>query len=217
MWGNPGRGRLPRDRRRPIPTRVGEPHGYAHGQGLPRAYPHACGGTNRGNAIAERRWGLSPRVWGNHARVEGLPGADGPIPTRVGEPVKKLTGLSSFGAYPHACGGTTDCVSAHPSRWGLSPRVWGNPNASARLASPLGPIPTRVGEPWCGLKTFFWTGAYPHACGGTCMWSSVRRCMWGLSPRVWGNRRPRRRRCGVRGPIPTRVGEPEREGVCTWQ
>ena len=188
VWGNRDAACLRVLAKGPIPTRVGEPSPGWSTSPRPRAYPHACGGTNRASRIDFADRGLSPRVWGNHEDGTSPETKKGPIPTRVGEPVWMIGREAGFEAYPHACGGTR--LLRHPLHLlaGLSPRVWGNHGRRVNAVLQLGPIPTRVGEPLSPACVDAGERAYPHACGGTCTTPATAVAGRGLSPRVWGNR-----------------------------
>ena len=91
----------------PIPTCVGQPCRRA---GIPRqdeAYPHVCGATSPSKSSFNCVSGLSPRVWGNPAKIPAELGNLGPIPTCVGQPPVSGLCCSLNGAYPHVCGATT--------------------------------------------------------------------------------------------------------------
>ena len=68
--------------------------------------------------------------------------------------------------YPRACGGTESGHIEKSVGPGLSPRVRGNPDAFA-LASRLGSIPARAGEPPSRIPRYQSGKVYPRACGGT--------------------------------------------------
>ena len=53
----------------------------------------------------------------------------------------------------------------------------------------LGSIPARAGEPLLVVMSFFSSGVYPRACGGTNQFYAPVYKDWGLSPRVRGNLR----------------------------
>jgi len=78
--------------RGPIPTHVGEPAGIETPPMDVRAYPHARGGTTRPSGSPCPLMGLSPRTWGNQARLPAHRPAEGPIPTHVGEPLRGQRG-----------------------------------------------------------------------------------------------------------------------------
>ena len=90
----------------------------------------------------------------------------------------------------------------------LSPRTWGNQPDDLRIAEVAGPIPTHVGEPSTRPGRLPGSRAYPHARGGTGADEPPVRRRPGLSPRTWGNPVFVVGPGGLRGPIPTHVGEP---------
>ena len=71
--------------------------------------------------------GLSPRVWGNHTSHATSVVSMWPIPTCVGQPLFFCFDSCLLKAYPHVCGATGEHVLFYLSKYGLSPRVWGNP------------------------------------------------------------------------------------------
>ena len=71
---------------RSIPACAGEPAGPA-GVHEPRGvYPRVCGGTGNVLFVRVRRYGLSPRVRGNHEAWMGPNGRQRSIPACAGEP-----------------------------------------------------------------------------------------------------------------------------------
>ena len=93
---------------------------------------------------------------------------------------------------------------------GLSPRVRGNQRANGRRPGRGWSIPACAGEPAnvecsCAVRT-----VYPRVCGGTRVTLPAASCARGLSPRVRGNHRPRRRHPHDPGSIPACAGEPRR-------
>ena len=192
-----------------IPARAGEPDGYIPAEYLTKVYPRACGGTHLTADGPSMLGGLSPRVRGN-------PGIDGhrvprvgSIPARAGEPAFCSARHSMGRVYPRACGGTNLVSAIVTSYLGLSPRVRGNLRLSGSLSQRSRSIPARAGEPSpCGISLIF-TLVYPRACGGT--EPSLRRGahLWGLSPRVRGNRNNRQLTHSPGRSIPARAGEPK--------
>ena len=75
-----------------------------------------------------------------------------------------------------------------PNARGLSPRVRGIPQLSARLDAPAGSIPACAGDPVQHRKVSGGGGVYPRVCGGSCVWVGVIGVQAGLSPRVRGIR-----------------------------
>ena len=88
--------------------------------------------------------------------------------------------------------------------------MWGNRYLPAHRAPPHPSIPAYVGEPRDLRQDNCPLMVYPRVCGGTLAAKSGIGPVWGLSPRMRGNRRLCRR-CGKRaGSIPAYAGEPIR-------
>ena len=110
--------------------------------------------------------------------------------------------------YPRACGGTmAGHVGALPLL-GLSPRLRGNHGRLRGRAAPIGSIPAPAGEPLTRTETGRTSRVYPRACGGTVGSLSSSTSIWGLSPRLRGNRRIPAIRGQPDGSIPAPAGEP---------
>ena len=172
-----------------IPARAGEPGWDGCGSRLAAVYPRACGGTVTDLVMDQEKYGLSPRVRGNHVDQKQSRPNMGSIPARAGEPSRIKGRQTLRGVYPRACGGTKQA-----SRWptfasGLSPRVRGNPAVACSQRTPLRSIPARAGEPDRGHRTHCRLRVYPRACGGTKSPSGPLGGANGLSPRVRGNRK----------------------------
>ena len=71
--------------------------------------------------------GLSPRVRGNPKQPPERAVAEGSIPACAGEPYYIGYRVRISEVYPRVCGGTTASLAYWFARWGLSPRVRGNP------------------------------------------------------------------------------------------
>ena len=122
-----------------------------------------------------------------------------------------------FWVYPHVCGGTKATAVDGKPTGGLSPRVWGNRQQGYSYYRDSGSIPTCVGEPLLLFRQSARKGVYPHVCGGTLQYQAAQPAIWGLSPRVWGNRQQAQDVTERAGSIPTCVGEPyEQEGLLIW-
>ena len=167
-----------------IPACAGEPSmdiDRAGAMHIP-VYPRVCGGT--------AHW---------HCRIQ-LP------PCRVYPRVCGGTCLARHtrcrrhtAVYPRVCGGTSN-IRLHGclcnQTCGLSPRVRGNP-ASTDGNSDMPAqrsIPACAGEPGLGSRNVSLASrVYPRVCGGTTSNDGMSAgSASGLSPRVRGNRRPRR-------------------------
>ena len=116
--------------------------------------------------------------------------------------------------YPRACGGTyPPAMFAEPSI-GLSPRLRGNQALPAPLPEGCRSIPAPAGEPHLerGLRRH--PEVYPRACGGTRIGHRWPSPLFGLSPRLRGNRPDPRQDDREQGSIPAPAGEPGNLGVC---
>ena len=149
-----------------------------------------CGGTRVPTGYRTDRWGLSPRVRGNHDGLEARKRRKGSIPACAGEPRHGPQNGDIVRVYPRVCGGTVVSTQMVIYGWGLSPRVRGNPPPDKHIVNWYGSIPACAGEP-----TVWWSpsdddGVYPRVCGGTPNTVGTVRLAKGLSPRVRGNRVP---------------------------
>ena len=102
---------------------------------------------------------------------------------------------------------------------GLSPRVQGNCGSSDTNTEKGRSIPACAGEPPDGPASASGGTVYPRVCGGT--WRSEPSTMWvyGLSPRVLGNRFAVLNRLPGFGSIPACAGEPAARpspGTARW-
>ncbi len=105
-------------------------------------------------------------------------------------------------------GGTIGLSLSVFTHSGLSPRVRGNQTVFSPLDAYAGSIPACTGEP---IEIPIAPGCrevYPRVYGGTAKTSTGNMIKRGLSPRVRGNRPPRRPRMGPDGSIPACTGEP---------
>ena len=75
------------------------------------------------------------------------------------------------------------------------------------------PIPTCVGQPLSCRQTLVDIRAYPHVCGATDITYEYYIYIKGLSPRVWGNPCQPVPAVWSDRPIPTCVGQPQRESM----
>ena len=106
------------------------------------------------------------------------------------------------------CGGTHPQPGCPSPRWGLSPRVRGNPGSSETPSPTIGTIPACAGEPRTAPLRSRSSRDYPRVCGGTPQECRAGPDWPGLSPRVRGNRGAPRRRHDPDGTIPACAGEP---------
>ena len=112
------------------------------------------------------------------------------------------------GVYPRVCGGTAHDVTARHDKRGLSPRVRGNRLRGLLRNRPAGSIPACAGEPRVVLSQVKAYPVYPRVCGGTNALHIYLLFVFGLSPRVRGNRGAAQAVGGGHGSIPACAGEP---------
>ena len=102
---------------------------------------------------------------------------------------------------------------------GLSPLARGNPEFPHRVATPLGPIPARAGQPGSGPACRAARRAYPRSRVATDAALLARALCKGLSPLARGNLFKGLAPVALPGPIPARAGQPW-SGSCpscwTW-
>ncbi len=171
-------------------------------------YPRVCGGTLGGTSPALTTRGLSPRVRGNRCFFATAASCSGSIPACAGEPMPYPAAENPKGVYPRVCGGTQRTDDKYRPRFGLSPRVRGNPLGPVLFPAHVGSIPACAGEPTGIDAARVDSKVYPRVCGGTVLLDLPVDCLRGLSPRVRGNRLSGRRFRPRRGSIPACAGEP---------
>ena len=134
--------------------------------------------------------------------------AAGSIPACAGEPASCFFCGDLLTVYPRVCGGTRPVPSVPASGAGLSPRVRGNPFRNLRGHRVRRSIPACAGEPGdrSGHRAGGWV--YPRVCGGTVSIPWPAMPLWGLSPRVRGNRSTGFSPFSSSGSIPACAGEP---------
>ena len=171
-------------------------------------YPRGCGGTSPLPGAGYCIGGLSPRVRGNPDERLGQIERRGSIPAGAGEPSRLNLARISKGVYPRGCGGTYARGEGMPLKWGLSPRVRGNPFVARCVRRLAGSIPAGAGEPPFASGRTFCSRVYPRGCGGTGLSPVSTQAEPGLSPRVRGNRGMAWQMNAVSGSIPAGAGEP---------
>ena len=207
--GNPPNHRPAGQGARSIPACAGEPMAADTISAIRRVYPRVCGGTPCSDRYSPTGvMGLSPRVRGNHERVQHCGGQQWSIPACAGEPAVQASRRGWCGVYPRVCGGTNLGLRGLNSVGGLSPRVRGNPPAASASNSSAGSIPACAGEPAPGRERRRRCRVYPRVCGGTRFGVTVNVMVLGLSPRVRGNRVLHERAAFSSRSIPACAGEP---------
>ena len=191
-----------------IPACAGEPPPAISPNSFRKVYPRVCGGTSGIHAWRHGKMGLSPRVRGNHCRMNRADVRRRSIPACAGEPDNLQSHLATPEVYPRVCGGTPVLTCVTVSMRGLSPRVRGNLHSRRRQASPRGSIPACAGEPLISRGRIQAAKVYPRVCGGTLRPRRKNTVHDGLSPRVRGNRGSERAYLHRTGSIPACAGEP---------
>ena len=212
--GNRGRRGWPAPHTRSIPACAGEPI-RDHRNGEPRrVYPRVCGGTVMASAISATVVGLSPRVRGNPPQGIAPYPRDGSIPACAGEPAPSSAPRSPGSVYPRVCGGTREPEDAVDVLIGLSPRVRGNHTPAPSAPNCRRSIPACAGEPCRSRTPPEPSAVYPRVCGGTAVILAMTAIVWGLSPRVRGNRLYGCLETRGRRSIPACAGEPVSRSIC---
>ena len=191
-----------------IPACAGEPTVSVIWAPRRGVYPRVCGGTGSAPAIAPWTIGLSPRVRGNPARRKYRRQQPWSIPACAGEPARRLRRVLVNRVYPRVCGGTRNGPIVAMTTGGLSPRVRGNQVGKSGGADSIGSIPACAGEPGGAYWPTAAYEVYPRVCGGTHRVPLHDTGLYGLSPRVRGNRYRRAALRMDRGSIPACAGEP---------
>ena len=130
------------------------------------------------------------------------------IPACAGEPSEQVETIKPSEVYPRVCGGTLIQRIPKQVRYGLSPRVRGNPEQAPDPSSIVRSIPACAGEPMRGWLESTSNTVYPRVCGGTFgdpVWQFGKD---GLSPRVRGNQSLTIIPFITSGSIPACAGEP---------
>ena len=171
-----------------IPACAGEPTLASSRSMASSVYPRVCGGTRCTRCRAPAMEGLSPRVRGNRHQRRCYRSRQGSIPACAGEPSAVFDGRGGGQVYPRVCGGTAAHQLRRRAGQGLSPRVRGNRCPCPRRRRRSRSIPACAGEPSCWDRAACVYAVYPRVCGGTPEQHPPAWRLWGLSPRVRGNR-----------------------------
>ncbi len=132
-----------------IPAGAGEPSSPRNTPPEKAVYPRGCGGTTLHRQPQPFGGGLSPRVRGNLAGLDGGGKRLGSIPAGAGEPRGTDEARRNDEVYPRGCGGTRRAAILRDVLEGLSPRVRGNRQRLGGDGPAVGSIPAGAGEPAC--------------------------------------------------------------------
>ena len=165
MWGELVFEVVGKISKRTIPTRVGRTSKPTENQPFHPDHPHACGENEQLRNRTLPALGPSPRVWGEHHRLDLGKLAERTIPTRVGRTGNPAAGQRLVSDHPHACGENLKAHLLSPGAAGPSPRVWGELSATVAVSCAVRTIPTRVGRTLIRRNKTSWVSDHPHACG----------------------------------------------------
>ena len=145
-----------------------------------------CGERGFLPALANKKTGSSPRVWGTGLclRVHGHTVRF--IPTCVGNGPSGTQGRPCGMVHPHVCGERRGARGGDCCPGGSSPRVWGT--EPSLIGNQIGRrfIPTCVGNGSLLLPQRDLLSVHPHVCGERRSTGPMMRLGFGSSPRVWG-------------------------------
>ena len=176
-----------------IPACAGPPAWHERVESEPEVYPRVCGATSVSFSPRDAEEGLSPRVRGHPTSASGKTTATGSIPACAGPPVPSRPRRTRPGVYPRVCGATYALWALTQDEWGLSPRVRGHLARKIGFNARRRSIPACAGPPDTHLTHSSGTEVYPRVCGATRSGGCSPTTAWGLSPRVRGHRRWRKR------------------------
>ena len=145
-WGTPGFQPHAHQRRRFIPTCVGNTSMSCASCCVTTVHPHVRGEHLFAPAAPDEPNGSSPRAWGTRpsdfASVQGLRF----IPTCVGNTAIRASPVIFWAVHPHVRGEHLDQSRAHYAADGSSPRAWGTLCRRPCGCDPARFIPTCVGN-----------------------------------------------------------------------
>ena len=187
-WGTRPAGGGNRNRRRFIPTPVGNTASPDRSAATKSVHPHARGEHDLMPARCTGRAGSSPRPWGT--RVTGLLRVrpERFIPTPVGNTWGRPCRGSSGAVHPHARGEHLPDPAVVEALDGSSPRPWGTLYRQRLLLEGRRFIPTPVGNTPGLVRMSSRSTVHPHARGEHNGLTISSTTFSGSSPRPWGTR-----------------------------
>ena len=168
--------------------------------------PHAYGDKRRTEQTYVKRYGSSPRVWG---QAESVCLAYAPrriIPTRMGTSSVLERRNFCWVDHPHAYGDKLLNNVRYGNFRGSSPRVWGQEQKVGQSGRVHRIIPTRMGTRLASLCDTMLSGDHPHAYGDKSWSFAPADSVAGSSPRVWGQVDGKSKATFEKRIIPTRMG-----------
>ena len=152
--------------------------------------------------------GLSPRVRGSRNDAISIAHINRSIPASAGQPQPPCLQAGRPQVYPRECGAAVLPAFNAEYADGLSPRVRGSPSVILRHVPRIGSIPASAGQPARTSSSRRTCKVYPRECGAAVMIYTCSTPVQGLSPRVRGSPRIRRRLIRWARSIPASAGQP---------
>ena len=185
-WGTRSRHTAGLEKRRFIPTGVGNAAPSISSVERPAVHPHGRGerifpGLDRASPS-----GSSPRAWGTQRRhfIDGITARF--IPTGVGNAIGTRLERMRSPVHPHGRGERSmKAFREHRDR-GSSPRAWGTRTARRPRRPNRRFIPTGVGNAPISSVFFFLRAVHPHGRGERMRNRCEKYPAYGSSPRAWG-------------------------------
>jgi len=206
MWGTPKWIGNRQDRRRFIPTHVGNTSKAAFSASRISVHPHACGEHLVTQAYVTGPAGSSPRMWGTPLHTPQSSYRNRFIPTHVGNTKIERGKFFEGAVHPHACGEHLPFVHQADFLLGSSPRMWGTQLSDFPPQEYNRFIPTHVGNTEEREAKRRANLVHPHACGEHVANAQSPSSPIGSSPRMWGTLSPGIERGDGGRFIPTHVG-----------
>ena len=154
-----------------------------------------------------RKYGPSPRVWGNLQNAGRGGCGFRAIPTGVGKSIEPPIIRHADAGHPHGCGEIFYVEKPILFVSGPSPRVWGNLITPGSDCPSRRAIPTGVGKSESPLAQLRKLAGHPHGCGEIAKFFQRVSGFLGPSPRVWGNHQTSGSKGVFMRAIPTGVGK----------
>ena len=213
-WGTLMTGTYGTDRRRFIPTPVGNTS-ILQWIRLPRSvHPHARGEHGNTIILPAELTGSSPRPWGTPTKSGDRLIYVRFIPTPVGNTFCSECGRAFEPVHPHARGEHGQWMAVERGGSGSSPRPWGTSNEAQAGVTERRFIPTPVGNTGLRRNTSRHKTVHPHARGEHCGKEGQRLAGGGSSPRPWGTLVISREERHLPRFIPTPVGNTQPPARC---
>ncbi len=146
MWGTQVQSGRWENRRRFIPTHVGNTRCRPRSPAATPVHPHACGEHVYAVPSMTSVRGSSPRMWGTHDHEGGDAADTRFIPTHVGNTFCGASAVTRMSVHPHACGEHGSEAAELGETAGSSPRMWGTHAPLRPRERRIRFIPTHVGN-----------------------------------------------------------------------